>query len=318
MTTFVETEQFNKMISYEPFAKTKSEKKKEKYNLLDSIQEALGDKWERLKEGTRQTFDMICFLSAERGFFYASDEYLADQHDISDRTVRNRLKELITLGQVVKVHKRSKKCNGKGKPIYLFVNHPYFKEWINLLGLDFHTDFHTENAEISWESKVEEQKKVSTYLLPSFFKNNHLNTKRTAYIKFVPKILQHYQAFFGEQVKDIYGRIWMAAKKLNVHRDNYETMQEIGFIALEQLKQYIKGGKQLTKDEINKIAYKIGYNQLKQRKEDGDLYEPENMSSESYNDWISWISMPKTVIKTAVSKPFEKASKEELDELGVW
>ena len=37
MTIFVETSQFNQMISYRPYAETKNQKKKVKYTLLDSI-----------------------------------------------------------------------------------------------------------------------------------------------------------------------------------------------------------------------------------------------------------------------------------------
>lgn len=176
MTYFVETDQFNQMISFTPYANNKQEKKKIKYTLLDRIQEGLGNKWNRLKEGTRQAFDMICFLGAELGFVYASDEYLAERHDISDRTVRNRLKELEELGQVIKVHRRTKRCNGRGKPIYLFVNHPYFDYWVKLLGInleDFQTDFQTKNAENPCESNGQGPEKVLTYSLPSLKQENN-------------------------------------------------------------------------------------------------------------------------------------------------
>ena len=218
-TIFLKTHQFNQMITHSPYATTNSEKKKVKYIMLDSIKEGFGDKWDRLKEGTRQAFDMACFLSAELGFYYAGNEYMANRYDISERTLRYRLKELVELGQVVKVYRRAKRCNGRGKPIYLFVSHPYFTYWTELLELkieDCRTDCHTENAETPCESKDEETKKVSTYSLPALYLTNHLNTKRSAYIKFVPKSLQHYQAYFGKKVKDIYSRIWLAAKKLNV------------------------------------------------------------------------------------------------------
>ncbi|QDZ88737.1 hypothetical protein [Priestia megaterium] len=176
MTVFIETEQFNKMISYNPYATTNQEKKNVKYSLLDQIKEGMCDKWERLKEGTRQAFDMICFFSAELGFFYASDEYLAKRHNISERTIRYRFKELEELGLAVKVHRRATKCNGKGKPVYLFVNHPYFNYWANLLGLnmaDFHTDCHAENAETPSGSKEKQPKKVSTYFLPKKQESNN-------------------------------------------------------------------------------------------------------------------------------------------------
>ena len=178
MTYFVETNQFKQMISYNPYVTTSKDKKKVKYSLLDRIQEVLGDKWNRFKEGTRQSFDMICFLSAELGFFYAGDEYLAERHDISDRTVRNRLKELEELGQVIKVHRRAKRCNGRGRPIYLFVTHPYFHYWVELLGIKLE-NFQTENQETSWGSKEEEVKKISTYSLPSLKQeSNNINDNK--------------------------------------------------------------------------------------------------------------------------------------------
>lgn len=163
------------MLSYKPYVTTREDKRRVKYTLLDSIKEVIGDKWTRFKEGTRQTFDMICFLGAELGFFYAGDDYFADRHEISSKTVRNRLKELVELGQAIKVYRRSKRCNGRGKPIYLFVNHPYFTCWTELLGLDssdFHTDFHTENSGIPYESKGEDREKKSTYYLPKKQESN--------------------------------------------------------------------------------------------------------------------------------------------------
>lgn len=175
MTVFVESHQFSQMLSYKPFAETKTEKKKVKYSLLDSIQQSIGDKWYRLKEGTRQAFDMVCFFSTELGFFYASDEYLAKRNGISDRTIQYRLKELVELGEVIKVYRRARKCNGRGNPVYLFVNHPYFQYWVNLLGLDmtnFQTDCETENGENPSGSKDEEGKKIATCLVPKKQESN--------------------------------------------------------------------------------------------------------------------------------------------------
>jgi DNA-binding Lrp family transcriptional regulator len=106
----------------------------------------------------------------------------------------------------------------------------------------------------------------------SSLNNNHLNTKRSPYIKFVPKSLQHYQAFFGKKVKDLYGRVWLAAKKLGV-TVNQDVMQHIGFIALDQLKTYTKQGKCLTEEEQYKLVYKIGLNQIKERLESGEIID---------------------------------------------
>lgn len=176
MTVFVETDHFKQMISYNPYVTTKQEKRTVKSSLLDGIKEAIGDKWNRLKEGTRQAYDMVCFLSSELGFFYAGDEYLADRHNVSSRTIRNRFKELEESGQVIKVHRRAKRCNGRGKPVYLFVNHPYFTYWVDLLGLnleDFQTNFQTESEEKSCESKDEGSKNIPTYSLPFFKQENN-------------------------------------------------------------------------------------------------------------------------------------------------
>lgn len=126
------------------------------------------------------------------------------------------------------------------------------------------------------EVVTQEEGKMSHHKNNIFLKQihniKHLNNKRSAYIKFVPKSLQHYQAFFGKHVKEIYGRVWLPVKKLNLSVDQ-DTMQQIGFIALEQLKQYVKAGKRLDEKQMNKIAYTISYNQLTQRLDSGDLLE---------------------------------------------
>ena len=59
------------------------------------------------------------------------------------------------------------------KPVYLFVNHPYFKYWINLLDLsDCIANCNTENAETPCESKNEGKENVPTYSLPKKQESN--------------------------------------------------------------------------------------------------------------------------------------------------
>jgi len=41
---------------------------------------------------------------------------------------------------------------------------------------------------------------------------------------------------------------------------------------METLKQY-KNGRQLTEEQLCKLAYKIGYNQLQQGIENGEVYD---------------------------------------------
>jgi hypothetical protein len=172
-TVFIESEQLDYMMEYKSYVKGKSDQTKMKYKLLDGFQEVIGEKWYRFKDGTRQSFDMVAFLGTELGFIYAGSKYLANRHDISERTIFLRMKELVERGKVVKLHKRARKCNGRGKPIYLFVDHPYFQMWVDYLGLEDsnsdngHTNFKTETVEIPCQTSIEQPNHVPTYAIHS-------------------------------------------------------------------------------------------------------------------------------------------------------
>ncbi|WP_209369634.1 helix-turn-helix domain-containing protein [Priestia megaterium] len=102
---------------------------------------------------------------------------------------------------------------------------------------------------------------------------NHLNitskSARKAYIKLVPKRLQHFQAFFGKEVKTLYARIWLTTKKLGVTIDK-AIMQEIAHITFSKLVEYLKEGRTLTTEQMHKIAYTIAFNQLQEREDTKD------------------------------------------------
>jgi len=104
----------------------------------------------------------------------------------------------------------------------------------------------------------------TTTVLKQDNNTNQLNVKRSPYIKFVPEPLQHYQAFFGKQIKELYSRVWLASKKLNISPEQ-SVMQSIGLTVMEQLKQYLKGGKQLSDEQLCKLAYVISFNQLEDK-----------------------------------------------------
>jgi len=181
----------------------------------------------------------------------------ANGFGISRSTFERMLKKAIELG-IVTVKPTIRPKGGKGHNVYVFNKIDVLKK---------RKLTYCKNAETPTESKVEQVKnegEAIVLLEASKNNNNHLNTKKSAYIKYVPKCLQHFQAFFGKHVKDIYSRVWLAKKKLNVQADQ-QLMQEIGLIAMNQLKQYVNEGKQLTDEERCKIAYKIGLNQLEQR-----------------------------------------------------
>jgi hypothetical protein len=100
---------FQQMMNYEPCTENEQQQKMMKRQLIKSVIDAYGDTYYRLKEGTRQAIDMMCWLSAERGFVFAGDDYLGDRYDISDRTVRNVAKILRKAGVILTVYRSSTK-----------------------------------------------------------------------------------------------------------------------------------------------------------------------------------------------------------------
>jgi hypothetical protein len=213
VSKIVSNHEFSQMISYKRYAENQSQQQKEKKRLLELIQESFGDKYYRLKEGTKQAIDMMCWFAAERGFVFAGDDYLADRHDISDRTVRNVAKELRTMGRIVTVYRKSTKHNGRGCPIHLFVDHPYFEYWTSFLDVHFQADFQAENAENYWESRDKEQKNDPTYNLTnkSFINKKRKETRAFLDHQYVPSIVP--KAFtdavrpFFNDANEIY-RLW--------------------------------------------------------------------------------------------------------------
>jgi hypothetical protein len=213
VSKIVSNQEFKQMKSYKRYAENQLQQQKEKKRLLKLIQESYGDKYYRLKEGTKQAIDMMCWFSAKRGFVFAGDDYLADRHDISDRTVRNVAKELRKMGRVVTVYRKSTKHNGRGCPIHLFVDHPYFKYWTSFLDLHFQADFQAENTEIPCESKGKEQKNVSTFNLTNKSLINKKRKESHTYLdyQYVPSIVpttftEAVKPFFND-ANEIY-RLW--------------------------------------------------------------------------------------------------------------
>ncbi|WP_159434235.1 hypothetical protein [Domibacillus mangrovi] len=95
-----------------------------------------------------------------------------------DKTIRNVTKKLREAGVLYTVYRRSSTQNGRSTPVQLFVDHPYYFYWEELLDLGstpsvYQTDCQAENAEIPCVSKEEEAKfntirKEETYLDASF------------------------------------------------------------------------------------------------------------------------------------------------------
>jgi DNA-binding Lrp family transcriptional regulator len=262
---------------------------------LDHLNYSINQHMEKIKEHSdckkiMRLFQIMAEYSVKHsGMSFMRNKTMAKELKVSVRTIQRYTKKLEQLHVLLKFSTKRKNNRGQASNTYVIL--PVIKSVVSTV---CHGGCHPFKPSFK----------------PSDFNNNHLNNsyKRKAYIKFVPKKLQHFQAVFGKSVEKIYSRVWLAHKKLNLSVDQ-ETMQDIGFIAMEQLKQYEKEGKQLTEEQQCKAAYVIAYKQLTQRIERGeiwdtnDLYEFYNkVKLQRYQDYIS----------------SDNASREELDKLGVF
>jgi hypothetical protein len=214
----VSNQEFNYMMSYKEYAKNRREQQIMKEKLLEVVKAAYGDSYYRKKQETKNAIDMMCWLAADRGFFFIEDKTLAKRYGVSDKTIRNIETALRKANVIVTVYRRSNKQNGLGNQVHLFVDHPYFDYWIDFLQLDeflpqFQPNFQPENSEEPCESKEEEKKNISTYdlTLKTFIKHNKRKEEVFLNSDFVPsyvpeRFILAVQPFFGE-AKEIY-RLW--------------------------------------------------------------------------------------------------------------
>ncbi len=179
------------------------------------------------------------------GCSFRSKQNLADSLNISRRTVIRACQLLESLG-IIKQYETKRKSD--------------MQQSSNAIVIQPIEEVVTQDS----QEKDDICHTKSTTVLKQKNNTNHLNVKRSPYVKFVPESLQHYQAFFGKQIKELYSRVWLASKKLNIS-PNQSVMQSIGLTVMEQLKQYIKAGKQPSDEQLCKLAYAISYNQLEQK-----------------------------------------------------
>jgi len=168
----ISTEEFNFLVSeFGTITIDKKTKKEIKFLMLDEIIKRFGDSWYNLKEATRNAIDYICFLSAEKGFFYAKPENIARKNKIGESTIQTALKKLRDIGILQKVNRHSRKQNGLGSPIHFFTVHSNFKRISDFLKLNKKAEKKaSEKAEIltnPTESKDTGDLNSPTYSLPS-------------------------------------------------------------------------------------------------------------------------------------------------------
>ncbi|WP_394224038.1 transcriptional regulator [Priestia aryabhattai] len=225
-TRMLTTEEFDYMKNYQSFIENRSQHQSMKRKLLKEIIKLYGEKFYRLHEGTRKALDRLCWFAAERGFCFPGSTYLGKTYEKSKGTIDRHLSELRKQGQIVTVYRRCPRNNGKGSPVHLFVNHPYFKYWVNYLQLNLaknvETDVKAEKDVIPCESKKELSKNSSTYNLSLKDLNKYIRKEDTSiklsqdYVpSFIPKPFKQAVAPFFRNADDIYslwGKVLLAYK----------------------------------------------------------------------------------------------------------
>ncbi|WP_437834591.1 helix-turn-helix domain-containing protein (plasmid) [Niallia taxi] len=264
------------------------------YRLKDKLSKGALAVWNELAQRAVQ-YPGVCYVRIE---------VLCKSTNVSRSTVERAIRLLKKLGAIKVVETIRPKKGGDGANVYVFQK---LGEGALLTG--------RQDRENLTESKEKQPKsEKDTNIFKDLYNTNHLNNRRSAYIKYVPKVFQHYKQLFGSSLKDLYSRVWLAAKNLNVNTDR-DTMHRIAFIALEAIKQYKNQYKQngtiLTEELQKKLAYKVSYNQIKQGLEDGSIFND--------NDWYDFLDRIKERKKQDGNNDYiNEDTTEELNNLHVY
>lgn len=248
ITRMLTAEEFDYMKNYQSYIEGRSQHQSMKRKLLKEIINLYGEKFYRLHEGTRKALDRLCWFAAEKGFCFPGSKYLGKTYEKSKGTIDRHLKELRKQGQIVTVYRRCPRNNGKGNPVHLFVNHPYFNHWVKYLQLDLEADVEadvkTENAEIAWESKSKEAKKQSTYNLSlkdlNKYIRNNVNFKLSSdYVpSFIPMAFKStVRPFFpyADDIYELWGKVLLAYKMSGLDT----PLEDLELIAVQAFKDTI-------------------------------------------------------------------------------
>ncbi|MEK1833423.1 transcriptional regulator [Priestia megaterium] len=247
-TRMLTTEEFDYMKNYQSFIENRSQHQSMKRKLLKEIIKLYGEKFYRLHEGTRKALDRLCWFAAEKGFCFPGSTYLGQTYEKSKGTIDRHLRELRKQGQIVTVYRRCPRNNGKGNPVHLFINHPYFDHWVNYLRLDLEsnveTDVEAENEHSTWESKDREAKNYSTYnlSLKDFNKyiRNDVNVKLSSdYVpSFIPPSFKNaVKPFFSyaDHIYKLWGKVRLAYKISRLEH----PIEDFVFIAVQAFRETV-------------------------------------------------------------------------------
>lgn len=292
-------EQFELLKGIAPIVKSDQEEKKKeiKFKLLDGMQSAFGDKWYNLKKETKQALQYACMRSTEQGFFFFSPDHLKKKFGIGIATIYKLFKELIEQGVLIRINRTATSHNGKGNAVYVLTNHPNFKDICELLNINEKADEKAnekaENDETPTLPKAESDNQAPTYLLPTTLKNTkdnviHYNVNEDDSIKllrdkiekaekelqekpykkpavkwhkFVPKAINEKFGYYGSILTDLWRKIKLAEKKVNLLKLREIDKMEVAMRVLDNLKKHPRR-KQMSLDEMCGYVYKGQLNGL--------------------------------------------------------
>jgi hypothetical protein len=278
--TIIEHQQFKQILQYRPVVTEEADRNRIKMDMLNSIINAIGEKWYRIKQETKSALEYLCFLSIERGFVYAGSQHVGERYDIDSSTVRRYLLFLDQKGIIRRIWRSSNKQNGRGKAVIFFTTHPYYQKYWQ--GLFFSHDVKQADAQAETSQNTSQingsssQNGMSTLNSPDSDinkNNNHLNVnhrKKGSFVKFVSKEVNRIAngIFDVQTIKEAWTRVNNAFREsvkkfgeLISHTDR----RKIAVITFTALKGYfLKSKGQMELDDICALAYTIAENQFEQ------------------------------------------------------
>ncbi|KYD29945.1 hypothetical protein [Geobacillus sp. B4113_201601] len=337
--TIIEHHQFKQILQYRPAVTEEADRNRLKMDMLQSIIQAIGEKWHRMKQETKSALEYLCFLSVERGFVYAGSYHVGERYDIDSSTVRRYLLFLERKGVIRRIWRSSIRQNGRGKAVIFFTVHPYFKQyWQTLFFSHDDEQAHAQAESVENTRIVEglnEQSSTLPYDLPNSDinkNNNHLNvnhSKKGTFVKFVSKEVNRIAngLFNAEMIKSAWNRVTLAFRKA-VKRFgdiiNHADRKRVAIATFVSLKAYFMQRKgQMQTDEICALAYSIARAQFEQighsrqpEKDEIESVEKKPIRTEALPDWFAEHQKRFERFCADVKKQQqEKVSPEEIEEL---
>ena len=192
------------------------------------------------------------------GVSYLLMETIANGIGKSIRTIRRVMKKLQGLSIIEKVHTIRKKRGGYGANVFRFLPKSVLSEMS-----------YRQDDEKSCNTSVQEDfSQKETIINKSYIKTytNHSmpnHTPKRKIVKYVPKLLQHFQSHFGKSILDIYRRIRLAAKNYMVSCK--DKIMQVAIYTFNNMQKYAR-----TKsiDELLALSYVIALEEFKKQEEE--------------------------------------------------